>query len=145
VVETECFTTEDTESTEDRRRKQMPETTDAEKIWAVLASHREKSRSITAGAIALATSIGDEAGTKVREIISESFEFFPGMPVAAWERGYFVTETVEEAREYRRSLKQRIEMDGRRMAIYDRKMEAAGFIRNGDAYSPRQGLFVGGI
>jgi len=110
----------------------------AERIWHVLASHVGKGRAITAAEIARRTGIGDEAGTSVRAVISDALEFLP-RPVAATSTGYFVVSSIEEADEYRADLRSRIEMIGRRIAIFDRKMAAAGVAHEDRRYADRRG------
>ena len=107
----------------------------ARRIWHVLSSHRGQARAITAGEIARRTGIGDEAGTAVRAVMAEALEFFPA-PVAASGHGYFVVETPEEAQHYVANLLSRLRLIARRVAVFRRKMEAAGFERQAKRFSP---------
>jgi len=107
----------------------------AERIWHVLASHQGREHAITAAEIARRTGIGDEAGTTVRMVIAEVYEFFPA-PVAALNRGFFLPETAEEFEHYDANLCSRLREMGRRLAIFRRKAAAAGYRREGRVYRP---------
>jgi hypothetical protein len=98
------------------------ETTDAEKVWAVLAPHRGEAKALKARQLAEATGIGDAAGTRIREVISDAAEFFPA-PVGAHPAiGVFVITTADEGDRVRADLLSRLEKCARRIAILDRKM-----------------------
>ena len=122
---------------------ETPRAEAAERIWHVLASHRGAENAITAAEIASRTRIGDAAGTQVRAVISEALEYFP-KTVAAFNRGFFVVVTAEEAEHCVASLMSRLRKMGRRVAIVRRKLAAAGFTREGRKYfppPPKDGLF----
>jgi hypothetical protein len=100
-------------------------TSDAERVWAVLAPHRGEAKALKAREIAALTGIGDEAGTEVREIVSDALEFFPEPVGAHPGMGIFVITTGEEGDSVRADLKSRLEKLARRIAILDRKMAAS--------------------
>jgi len=110
-------------------------TEEARRIWHVLASRRGEERAVTASEIARRTGVGDSAGTGVRAVIAEALEFFPH-PVAASSKGYFIPVRPEEFRHYDATLCSRLREVGRRLAVFRRKAEAAGYRREGSDYLP---------
>jgi hypothetical protein len=84
-----------------------------DKIRAILLKHRGKANSIKSKTIALMIGIDeDDTHVQTRGLITKLFK--AGLPVGAWNSGYFLIETQDEIDEYCETLNSRIE------EVYDR-------------------------